>query len=160
MRPLADSGFQEGLTSNSLEEDGRAWSKSGRIGLVKREKHNGLRVRREGVRVDGLIYGGLEWAHGSDLSTISASSMFLEMFSTRCYMFLRKCIGAVLHIGWIHLKRGIVPGGVAQLVFMWTSHHALRWDDHLGESQEELKTKVSLRAVLVGTQESVAWFGQ
>ncbi|KAI5653824.1 hypothetical protein M9H77_31011 [Catharanthus roseus] len=32
--------------------------------------------------------------------------------------------------------------GVAQSVLTWTSHHALRWDCHLVESQEGLKTEV------------------
>ncbi|KAI5641091.1 hypothetical protein M9H77_00405 [Catharanthus roseus] len=126
VRPPADSGFKEGPASNSIKEDGRAW----------RERHNGLRVRREGVRVNRLIYEGLEWADGSDLSTGSASSMFFEpetkcllllnditqhVFGDvlhRCNMFPRKCVGTVLHIGYLK--------GVAQSVFTWTSHHALR----------------------------------
>ncbi|KAI5671198.1 hypothetical protein M9H77_11562 [Catharanthus roseus] len=40
--------------------------------------------------------------------------------------------------------------GVAQLVFTWTLHHALRWDGRLVESQEGPKTEVGPRAHLVG----------
>ncbi|KAI5657267.1 hypothetical protein M9H77_26060 [Catharanthus roseus] len=39
---------------------------------------------------------------------------------------------------------------MAQSVFTWTSHHALRWDGHLVESQEGLETEVGPRAELVG----------
>ncbi|KAI5653268.1 hypothetical protein M9H77_30455 [Catharanthus roseus] len=39
--------------------------------------------------------------------------------------------------------------GLAQSVFMLTSHHALRWVGHLVESQEGLETKVGLRADLL-----------
>ncbi|KAI5668661.1 hypothetical protein M9H77_18514 [Catharanthus roseus] len=38
---------------------------------------------------------------------------------------------------------------LAQLVLRQTSHYSLRWDDHLVESQEGLKTEIGLRADLV-----------
>ncbi|KAI5681523.1 hypothetical protein M9H77_02751 [Catharanthus roseus] len=40
---------------------------------------------------------------------------------------------------------------MAQPVFMWTSHHTLRWDSRLVESQEGLETEVSPKADLLGT---------
>ncbi|KAI5673919.1 hypothetical protein M9H77_14283 [Catharanthus roseus] len=57
------------------------------------------------------------------------------------------------------LRKGVVLGGFGQLVYTWTSHHALRCDGHLGESQEGLETKVGLRANLVGAPEicSLVW---
>ncbi|KAI5682577.1 hypothetical protein M9H77_03805 [Catharanthus roseus] len=38
------------------------------------------------------------------------------------------------------------------------SHHALRWDICLVESQERLEIKVDLKANLIGAPESVPWF--
>ncbi|KAI5675387.1 hypothetical protein M9H77_06337 [Catharanthus roseus] len=54
---------------------------------------------------------------------------------------------------------------VAQLVFTWTSHHALRWDSHLVESQEGLETEVGLKADLIclgrsGAQQATEVLGQ
>ncbi|KAI5673251.1 hypothetical protein M9H77_13615 [Catharanthus roseus] len=46
--------------------------------------------------------------------------------------------------------------GVAQLVFTWTSHHALRWDGHLMESQEGLQNEVGPRADLISSGRSGA----
>ncbi|KAI5673229.1 hypothetical protein M9H77_13593 [Catharanthus roseus] len=48
------------------------------------------------------------------------------------------------------LERGAYMEGLAQLVFTWIVHHALRWVGCLVESQEGLETKVGLRADLVG----------
>ncbi|KAI5673865.1 hypothetical protein M9H77_14229 [Catharanthus roseus] len=39
---------------------------------------------------------------------------------------------------------------VAQPVFTWTSHHALRWDGRLVEGQEGLETEIGPRADLLG----------
>ncbi|KAI5653692.1 hypothetical protein M9H77_30879 [Catharanthus roseus] len=47
---------------------------------------------------------------------------------------------------------------LAQSVLRQTSHHALRWDDHLVKSQEGLETTVGLKAEMVGAPGSVAWF--
>ncbi|KAI5666637.1 hypothetical protein M9H77_16490 [Catharanthus roseus] len=41
--------------------------------------------------------------------------------------------------------------GVARSLFTWTSHHALRWDSRLVESQEGLETEVGPRADLISS---------
>ncbi|KAI5680175.1 hypothetical protein M9H77_01402 [Catharanthus roseus] len=62
-----------------------------------------------------------------------------------------------LHYTWLvphtrassdNVDGGIVLGGRAQSVFTWTSHHALRWDGRLVETQEGLETEVCPRADL------------
>ncbi|KAI5681970.1 hypothetical protein M9H77_03198 [Catharanthus roseus] len=52
---------------------------------------------------------------------------------------------------FVNTYENLIPTrGVAQPIFTWTSHHALRWDIHLVESQEGLETEVGPRADLVG----------
>ncbi|KAI5681334.1 hypothetical protein M9H77_02561 [Catharanthus roseus] len=46
--------------------------------------------------------------------------------------------------------------GVAQSVFTWTSHHVLRWDGRLVESQEGLETEVGPRTDLISSERSGA----
>ncbi|KAI5663388.1 hypothetical protein M9H77_22711 [Catharanthus roseus] len=68
-----------------------------------------------------------------------------EMFSTMCYHALEKSIGAKRQ------RIVLIVEGLAQSVLRQTSHHALRWDGRLIESQEGLETKVCLRADLIQT---------
>ncbi|KAI5652816.1 hypothetical protein M9H77_30003 [Catharanthus roseus] len=63
------------------------------------------------------------------------------------------------------LEEGRSTEGVAQSVFTWTSHHALRWDSHLVESQEGLETEVGPRTDLIssgrsGAQQATEVLGQ
>ncbi|KAI5653728.1 hypothetical protein M9H77_30915 [Catharanthus roseus] len=59
--------------------------------------------------------------------------------------------------GWKRERIALYVARLAQPVLCRTSHHALRWDGRLVESQEGHKTEVGFRADLICASRFVAW---